>query len=186
MQKIDKEYFNALHKLIEPGPVVLLTTAYKGRNNIMTLSCTMMLEQNPPFRILIGAGPWDYSYKTLLKTKECVLSIPTSDLAKTVVKIGNCSGAEVDKFSAFNLTPLPAKHISAPLIKESLANIECKVIDISMLNTYGLIVLEPQLVWYDCARKNKRTIHHNGDGTFTEDGKKINLKKFMTRWTEYL
>lgn len=145
-----------------------------------------MLEQNPPFRILISAGPWDYSYKTLLETKECVLSIPTVDLAKTVVQIGNCSGDEADKFSTFGLTPLAAKHISAPLIKESLANIECRVIDTSMINKYGLIVLEPQEVWYDSSRQNKHTIHHNGDGTFTEDGKKLNLKQFMTRWTEYL
>ncbi len=186
MQKINKGYFNALHKLLEPGPVVLLTTAYKGRNNIMTLTCTMMLEQNPPFRILIGAGPWDYSYTALLKTKECVLSIPASDMAKEAVKIGNCSGDDVDKFTAFSLTPLAAKNVSAPLIKESLANIECKVIDTSMLAKYGLLVLEPLAVWYDSARKNKKTFHHNGDGTFTEDGKILNLKKFMTRWTEYL
>lgn len=186
MLKINKQYFNAVHKLLEPGPVVLLTTCSKGRNNIMTLTCTMMLEQNPPFRILIGAGPWDYSYNTLLKTKQCVIAVPPVTLAQKAVQIGNCSGDEVDKFDEFNLTALPAKHISAPLIKECFANIECKVIDTSMVNKYGLIVLEPLEVWYDSSAKTHSALHHNGDGTFTQDGKKLNLKKFMTRWTEYL
>jgi hypothetical protein len=35
----------------------------------------------------------------------CVINVPTTDLVNKVIVIGNCSGAEMDKFKAFGLTP---------------------------------------------------------------------------------
>jgi len=37
-----------VYGLLEPGPVVMVTTASKGRANIMTLSWHTMLEFEPP------------------------------------------------------------------------------------------------------------------------------------------
>ena len=68
-----------------------VTTANKGRTNIMTMSWHMMMEFNP-HRISCIIGPWDYSFEALQATKECVIAIPTFDLATKVVEIGNCSG----------------------------------------------------------------------------------------------
>lgn len=171
--------------LIEPGPVVLVTTASKGRTNIMTLSWHMMMEFEPP---LIGCvvAPLDHSFKALKATRECVIAIPTVDLASKVVKIGNCSGEEIDKFNAFDLTPLPAKKVKAPLIAECLANLECRVVNTSLVNQYSLFILEVVKAWNDPKRKERRTIHHNGDGTFVVDGRTINLKKEMVKWQAFL
>lgn len=173
------------HFWIEPGPVILVTTAYKRYNNVMTAGFHLMMQHAPP---LLGCviGPWDYSYKALRITKECVVAIPTVDLADKVVDIGNCSGAEVDKFKTFNLTALPAENIQAPLIAECLANIECRVVDMRMVRKYNLFILEAIKVWTDPKRKERRTIHHNGNGTFVVDGKTINLKKKMVKWPEFL
>ncbi len=186
MQTINNFYLNATHMLIEPGPVVLVTTNYRGKSNIMTLSSLIMLQQNPPFLLGFVLGPWNFSYKALYKTGECVISIPTVDMASTVVEIGNCSGEEIDKFKTFNLTPLPAREVRAPLIAESLANIECQVIDRSMVGKYSLFILKAVNVWTDNDRKERRTLHHNGDGTFVLDGEIINLKEKMEKWPEYL
>jgi flavin reductase (DIM6/NTAB) family NADH-FMN oxidoreductase RutF len=106
--------------LLEPGPVVLVTTADGGKQNILTLAWTMVMDFTPRFAFL--TGPWNFSYKALKKTKECVIAIPTVDLAKKAVQIGTCSGAEVNKFEKFKLTPLTAEKVSAPLIKECYAN----------------------------------------------------------------
>ena len=65
-------------------------------------------------------------------SKECVINIPTFDLARQVVGIGNCSGADVDKFAKFKLTPVKGAKVDAPLIKECYANFECKVVDTSL------------------------------------------------------
>ncbi len=171
--------------LIEPGPVVLLTTANKGRANVMTMSWHMMMEFVPPLIACIVA-PDDYSFEALRKTKECVVAIPTVDLAGKVVDIGNCSGADTDKFNKFGLTPLPAKKVKAPLVAECLANLECRVVDTRMANKYSLFVLEVVKAWIDSRRRERRTFHANGDGTFVVDGRTIDLKKKMVKWKEFL
>ena len=90
--------------LIEPGPVVWVTTWDGKRNNVMTISWTMVVDFTPRFALTTGA--WNYSFRALDKTRECVLAIPGADLLDTVVGIGTCSGAEVDKFARFRLTPV--------------------------------------------------------------------------------
>jgi flavin reductase (DIM6/NTAB) family NADH-FMN oxidoreductase RutF len=106
-----------------------------------------------------------------------VIAIPTVDLIDQVVGVGTCSGSDVDKFEKFRFTPLKAKRVRAPLIKECVANIECKVIDI--VAKHSIVVLEGVAAYFDRSRKEKRTIHSVGDGTFVVDGRKIDRKKMM-------
>jgi flavin reductase (DIM6/NTAB) family NADH-FMN oxidoreductase RutF len=174
-----------VYRLLEPGPVVLVTTAYKGRANIMTMTYHMMLNHQPPL-IACVIGPWNHSFKALRASKECVLAIPTVDLASKAVEIGNCSGKDADKFDTFGLTPVPAQMITPPLIAECLANIECRVTDASLVRKYNLFILEPVQAWVVGRRKERRTIHHNGDGTFVVDGKILNLRKKMVKWPDFL
>uniref|UniRef100_Q47GT8 Flavin reductase like domain-containing protein n=1 Tax=Dechloromonas aromatica (strain RCB) TaxID=159087 RepID=Q47GT8_DECAR len=161
--------------LIESGPVVLITTHDVKKNNIMTISWTMVMDFTPVFAIT--TGEWNYSFSALRKHRECVIAIPTVDLLDTVVGIGTCSGADTDKFAKFQLTPVQASLVRPPLIKECLANIECKVIDI--VEKHNIIVLEGVAAYIDSERKEKRTVHAVGDGTFIVDGRKIDRKKMM-------
>ena len=167
-----------VYRLLEPGPVVLLTTSHKGKANIMTQSWHTMMEFEPP---LVGCviGGRSLSYEMLLKTKECVLNIPTLELAKQVVGIGNCSGRKVDKFSKFKLTAQPASQVSAPLIAECYANLECKVVDTRMVNKYAFFVLEVVQAWIDPTQKKPRTLHHQGRGVFMVAGETIKLPSKM-------
>ena len=161
--------------LIEPGPVVLVTTHDGNKDNIMTISWTMVLDFAPIFAI--ATGEWNYSFAALRKNRECVLSIPTVDMIDTVVGIGMCSGADTDKFASFELTPVPGKFVRPPLIKECLANIECKVVD--FVEKHNIVVLEAVAAYIDDAREEKRTVHAVGDGTFIVDGRRIDRKKMM-------
>jgi flavin reductase (DIM6/NTAB) family NADH-FMN oxidoreductase RutF len=161
--------------LLEPGPVVLVTTRDRKKNNIMTISWTMVLDFTPVFAITTGS--WNYSFAALRKSKECVIAIPTVDMLDQVVGIGTCSGADTDKFAKFKVTPLCGKVVKAPLIKECLANIECKVIDI--VAKHNIVVLEGLVVHMDSARKERRTVHAVGDGTFIVDGRKLDRRKMM-------
>jgi len=161
--------------LMESGPVVLVTTNDGKKDNIMTISWTMVLDFTPVFAIT--TGEWNYSFTALRKTKECVISIPTVDMLDKVVGIGTCSGADTDKFEKFRLTPVKGKHVKAPWIKECLANIECKVIDI--VRKHNIIVLDVLAAYIDDKRKEKRTLHAVGDGTFIVDGRKISRKTMM-------
>ncbi|HXW68597.1 MAG TPA: flavin reductase family protein [Dissulfurispiraceae bacterium] len=164
--------------LIESGPVVLVTTSDGKKDNIMTISWTMVMDFTPVFAIT--TGPWNYSYAALRKSKECVISVPTVDLLDKVVGVGTCSGADTDKFEKFGLTPVKGKYVRSPLIKECLANIECKVTDI--VQKHNIVVLEGVAAYFDSSRKEKRTVHAIGDGTFIVDGRRLNRKKMM--WTK--
>ena len=124
--------------LMESGPVVLVTTHDGRKNNIMTISWTMVLDFTPVFAIT--TGQWNYSFAALQKNRECVIAIPTVDLLDKVVGIGTCSGADTDKFARFALTPVQGKSVGSPLIRECLANIECKVTDI--VTKHNIVVLE--------------------------------------------
>jgi flavin reductase (DIM6/NTAB) family NADH-FMN oxidoreductase RutF len=144
----------------------------------------MVMDFTP--QIGCGVGPWDYSYAALRATKECVLAVPTVDLISKVVDIGNCSGKDQDKFKVFYLSALPAEKVKAPLIGECLANIECRVVDTNLVDKYNLFILEGVKAWVDPTRKEKRTFHANGDGTFVVDGETLDLKKQMTKWQDTL
>jgi flavin reductase (DIM6/NTAB) family NADH-FMN oxidoreductase RutF len=172
-------------QLIEPSPVVLVSTAHKGCANLMTMSWLLPMEFTPP---LIGCviGPWDYSHAALRATGECVIAIPGVDLAGKVVEIGNCSGREVDKFKNFRLTPRPAAKVCAPLVAECLANLECRLVDTTLSKKYGFLVLKVVRAWTNPARKERRTFHANGDGTFVVDGRTLNLKKKMTKFPQFI
>jgi flavin reductase (DIM6/NTAB) family NADH-FMN oxidoreductase RutF len=130
-----------VYQLLEPGPVVLLTTAEAGRRNVMTMSWHMMVEFTPP-QIACVVSPANHSFTALRKTRECVIAIPAASLAHKVVEIGNCSGRDVDKFASIGLAAKPARRVSAPLLIECFANVECKVIDTRFVNKYAMFVLE--------------------------------------------
>lgn len=161
--------------LLEPGPVVLVTTHDGKKNNVMTISWTMVVDFTPVFAIT--TGPWNHSFAALRKTKQCVIAIPTVDLLDKVVGIGTCSGTDTDKFEKFALTPVKGEHVKAPLIKECLANIECKVIDFN--RKHSLVILEGLAAYLDTARKERRMLHAVGDGTFIADGRKLDRRKMM-------
>ena len=160
--------------LIESGPVVLVTTNDGKKNNIMTISWTMVLDFTP--RFAITTGEWNYSFRALKRTKECVIAIPTVDLLDKVVGIGTCSGKDTDKFVQFSLTPMPGRVVKAPLIKECLANIECRVVDI--VRKHSIVVLEA-VAAHAASRREKRTVHAVGDGTFIVDGRRLSRRSQM-------
>jgi len=167
-----------LHKtftLLEPGPVILVTTSGEKGLNVMTLSWTMVLDFTPRFAFM--TGPWNFSYEALTKNLECVIAIPTVELAKKTVQIGSCSGAEVDKFKKFKLTPVEAALVKAPLIEECYANIECRIID--HIKKHDVFVLDAVEAWIDEKNKEPRFFHAVGDGRFIVDGERINHRKIM-------
>ncbi len=164
-----------VYQLLEPGPVVLLTTARRGRANVMAMSWHMMVEFEPPLVACVVSDA-NYSYETLRATRECVIAVPAAKLAPKVVKAGNCSGRDVDKFASCGLTPKPAERVAAPLLEECFANLECKAVDTRLTGKYCIFILEVVKAWIDPSQKNPKTIHHHGYGKFVVDGKTILAK----------
>ncbi|CUI17420.1 conserved hypothetical protein [Candidatus Protochlamydia naegleriophila] len=173
-----------VRRFIEPGPIVLVSSAWKDEINIMTMGWHMIMEFQPS---LIGCYIWtaNHSFNMIRKSKECVINIPTVDLANTVVRIGNCSGRDLNKFEEFKLTPLAGEKVSAPLIKECYANFECKLVDSSLINKYSLFILEVVKAHVATSPKFPETIHYRGDGLFMIAGPTVKTYRKLFK-PEYL
>jgi flavin reductase (DIM6/NTAB) family NADH-FMN oxidoreductase RutF len=158
-----------VRRFLEPGPIVLVSSAHKSETNIMTMGWHMIMEFQPS---LIGCiiSSANHSFEIIRKSRQCVINIPTVDLAAKVVKIGNSSGRDIDKFAEFDLTAKPATHVPSPLIDECFANFECKLVDSSLIRKYNLFVFEVAKAHVATAPKTPKTIHYRGDGEFMISG----------------
>lgn len=163
-----------IRQYLEPGPVVLISSNWKEKDNIMTMGWHTVMEFTPS---LIGCiiSNQNHSFEMIRKSRECVINIPTRDLARKVVGIGNCSGEDVDKFKKFKLTAVPASTVSAPLIQECYANFECKITDTKLIEKYNFFILEVQKAHVATSPKYPQTIHYRGNGIFMVSGPSIKL-----------
>lgn len=166
---------NRAFTLLEPGPVTLVTTHDGQRDNVMTITWTMVLDFEA--RFALSTGPWNYSWQALVNTRECVLAIPSAEMLDTVVGIGLCSGRDTDKFEKFGLSRHKAGKVKAPLLSACLANIECRVVEV--IEQYGIVVLEGVAAHADPHREQRSPLHAIGDGTFVTDGRVLDRRVMM-------
>jgi len=164
-----------IRRFLEPGPIVLVSSAHKGERNIMTLGWHMMMGFEPA---LVGCYIWDqnHSFSLIRASKECVINLPTFDLVDAVIEVGNSHGHDVDKFKEFGLTPKVGTKVTAPLIVECHANFECKLIDTSRIDRYGLFVFEVVKAHVATAPRYPQTIHYRGDGVFMVSGRNVSYR----------
>jgi flavin reductase (DIM6/NTAB) family NADH-FMN oxidoreductase RutF len=171
MTRYTKKDFSThnVRRFIEAGPIVLVISAHKGDTNIMTMGWHLMMEFTPA---LIGCciSSANHSFEMVHKSRQCVINLPTEDLAATVVKIGNSSGRDIDKFAEFGLTAKPGTHVRAPLIDECYANFECRLADTSWVKNYNVFVFEVVKAHVATSPKYPKTIHYRGDGEFMISG----------------
>jgi flavin reductase (DIM6/NTAB) family NADH-FMN oxidoreductase RutF len=144
----------------------------------MAMSWHTMMEFEPP---LVGCvvSAANHSFAALAATRECVIAVPPSELAPLVVKVGNCSGRDVDKFAAFELGSARAERVAAPLLAGCIANLECSLLDTRLVRRFDFFVLQVLKAWIDPALARAKTIHHHGFGRFVVDGETIRLKSKM-------
>ena len=158
-----------IRRFLEPGPIVLVSSAHRDQTNIMTMGWHMVMEFSPSLvACLISGG--NHSFDLIRDSKQCVINVPTVDIAETVVKIGNTSGRYNDKFSEFGLTPTPGTQVRAPLIDECYANFECTLADAGWVNKYNVFVFEVVKAHVAVSPKVPKTIHYRGDGEFMISG----------------
>jgi flavin reductase (DIM6/NTAB) family NADH-FMN oxidoreductase RutF len=168
-----------IRKYLEPGPIVLVSSSWRGKSNIMTMGWHTVMEFSPS---LIGCfiTSGNHSYKMIEKSGECVINIPTVDMIDTIIGIGNTTGQKIDKFKKFKLTPEKSQTIHAPGIKECYANFECRVVDKHLLPKYNFFILEVLKAQVASRPRYPKTVHYRGEGVFMVSGKHIAFpEKFL-------
>jgi len=167
-----------IRRFLEPGPVVLVSSAHKGERNIMTMGWHTVMEFTPALvGCVIASG--NHSFELIRRSRQCVINVPTVDLASVVAKIGNCSGADTDKFAKFKLRTEEASEVKAPLIAECHANLECRLHDGRLIERYNFFIFEVVKAHAPRTPKYPRTIHYRGDGQFMVSGRALNLRRLF-------
>jgi flavin reductase (DIM6/NTAB) family NADH-FMN oxidoreductase RutF len=124
---------------VYPGPAGLITSvAADGRANIITLGEVFNLSIGEPVIVGIAIAKPRYSHELISRSGEFVVNLPTAGMIEQVDRCGSVSGREVDKFSAFGLTPLPAEKVAPPLIAECPVNLECRLLDVQESGDHDL------------------------------------------------
>jgi len=176
-KKVDFPVGN-VRRYLEPGPVVLVSSMWEGRANIMTLGWHVVLEFSPSLvGLMISSG--NHSFRMIRESRECVINLPTTALTDTIVRIGNTSGAEVDKFATFGLTAEKASAVGAPLIAECHASFECRLHEDVLVERYNFFVFEVVKAHVAASPKHPETLHYTGDGVFMVSGGIISRKSLF-------
>ena len=126
--------------LLHPYNASLVTC--KGKNekiNVMTVAWIIPVSVNPPL-LAMSIRPERYSYDLIIETAEFVVNIPTFKLAQKVLLCGRRSGRNHEKFKEASLSPQKAKRVNAPIIKECVAHLECKLVKTIKIGTHDLII----------------------------------------------
>lgn len=165
-----------VRRYLEPGPIVLVSSAWKGERNIMTMGWHTVMEFSPS---LVGCiiSSANHSFEMVRRSRECVINVPTTALIDEVVGIGTTSGSELDKFEHFGLTAEKAKVVKAPLIRECHANFECRLVDDSLVDKYNFFIWKVVSAQVAVSPKHPETLHYKGEGVFMVAGKIIHRRK---------
>lgn len=170
------------YRLLNHGPVVLVTSAAGGRDNVMPAAWVMPLDFDPPLvAAVIAAG--SYTRELVDASGELALSIPPASMVDAVYDAGQLDGREGDKWELVGLVREPASRVAAPLVAGCLGWLECKVVERSLAERHDLLVLETVAAWADDAAfqgglwrfesKERRTVHHLAGGQFLATGEPL-------------
>ncbi len=169
---------NLANRLLNHGPAVLVTSFYKGRPNVATIAWTMPLDSDPP-KVALVISEENYSFECITKTSEFTINIPPISLKKEVIGAGSVSGKRIDKLKKFGLTPIKARKVKAPLIKECIGHLECRMIEPELAVRYNLFLADVVAVsvtkgtfkerWL-VEKEEARTLHHLGGNIFSFTG----------------
>lgn len=163
-------------RYLEPGPIVLVSSAWRDKRDIMTMGWHMMIEFTPAlFGCILSRA--NYSFDLVRRSRECVVNVPTAELVDVVVDIGNSTGAEIDKFAEFGLTPVAATKVGAPMIAECFASFECRLADARLVPKYDLFIWEVVKAHVAPSPRNPRTLHYRGDGEFMVAGETLSRRR---------
>jgi flavin reductase (DIM6/NTAB) family NADH-FMN oxidoreductase RutF len=162
-------------RLINHGPVVLVSSVSGQRNDITPVAWHMPVQKDPPV-IVLEISESHFIYECIMETGDFVVNIPPASLAEDIVKCGKVSGRDRDKFEMCGLAAVPSKEVRSPSLREALAVMECVLIrDEHLLKEYNMVAGSVKYAqaedsafsdhWLLSGDKVK-TLHHLGDRTF--------------------
>ena len=176
---------NKAYRLLNHGPVTLVSSAVGASRNIMAASWVMPLDFDPP-KIAIVIDKNTYTAELVNASGEFALNIPACQIIDKIFPLGASAGREGDKFAALDLQTFSADKVAAPLLEGCVAWLECKlIVEPHHQQTYDLYVAEVVVAHADTrvfdghwhfADDALRTLHYVAGGAFFQTGDEIEVK----------
>ena len=167
-------------RLLHPMHTVLVSCVGKTEKpNIITLAWAMPTSINPPL-VAISIAPQRCSHALIEETREFIVNIPTVNILKETLFCGRRSGKDCDKFKETSFTPLRARKVKPPIIKECVAHLECKLHSQFTTGDHTIFVGEIVEAYANKEAfadkynlKNAKMIFHLGGDEFATLGSKV-------------
>lgn len=133
-----------------PQGLYLITTSRDGKPNLQFAFRSLGVIQDPPY-FIFGQQTGNFSYETVKLTGELVINTCSQAHIHAINASRNLSGRDdEDKFAVLGITPLPAKIVKAPLVKDSYASVECRLVkELDVVKGLALLLLEGVACYYD-------------------------------------
>jgi flavin reductase (DIM6/NTAB) family NADH-FMN oxidoreductase RutF len=126
-------------RLLGGGPVVLVSTAWRGNYNVMPAVYVTPLSFDPPL-IGLAVHPSRHTHDMIKFSEEFALNIPTRELLDHCQYLGSVTGRDADKLDLTKLPTFRARKVDAPLLEGCAAYIECGVEDAYTIGDHTLFV----------------------------------------------
>ena len=114
--------------LLEPSPLVLVTTEVRDTPNVSTCSWIMPAGLTPP-TLALSLSPESLTRRNIEDRGEFIANIPGRELAREAAFCGSVSGREVQKWKECRLRLEPGGRVRAPLLSDCIAHLECRAVD---------------------------------------------------------
>lgn len=145
--------------MLAPVPAVMVSVGDENEKNILTIAWCGTIATSPP-KTYISVRPSRHSYDILKRTREFVINLVPSSLARTADYCGIYTGAKVDKFQKCGLTACPCEGVQAPAISECPISIACHVTDIIPMGTHDMFLADVVAVEADDALFDEKGALH--------------------------
>jgi flavin reductase (DIM6/NTAB) family NADH-FMN oxidoreductase RutF len=126
-------------RLLTGGPVVLVTTSWHAKANVMPVAYAVPLSFKPPL-VGIAVHPSRHTHDMIRFSEEFAINVPGRSLIHHVQYLGSVSGQELDKFEVTKLPTFKARKVGAPLIEGCIGYIECGLEDALRIGDHTLFV----------------------------------------------
>jgi flavin reductase (DIM6/NTAB) family NADH-FMN oxidoreductase RutF len=167
------------YRLLNHGPVVLVTAAAGGKTGLMPAAWVMPVDLAPPL-LAVVLSEESHTRELIDASDELSISIPPASMLDKIHAAGQVSGREVDKWGRIGFVPVPATRVAAPLVDGCLGWIECRVVERGLAKEMDLLVCEAVATWaeddvfrngeWHFTDPDRRTLHHMSGGKFFVTG----------------
>jgi flavin reductase (DIM6/NTAB) family NADH-FMN oxidoreductase RutF len=137
---------NQALRLIVPGVVGLVSTEYRGRSNVATISWLAPVSREPPL-LAIAVHPSTLSHDMIKRSGEFVVNVPNRDVINQVVSCGRFSGNDFDKFARTGLTMVEPTVVRAPLIEQCIGHLECALVNSYQPGDHTIFIGQVACAW---------------------------------------